>query len=128
MIRRTLLLSAALLVPACGSGGGSSSPDANHGDDDASPDARPTPDAEPDASPDAGPQSGVVQCADALPAPTEGSCDIASGTDTTVVVRGNVLGAGVTYLDGSVVYDTATSKITYVGCTPPADAAATVIT
>ncbi|MBK9031905.1 MAG: lamin tail domain-containing protein [Myxococcales bacterium] len=108
---------------ACGDDGGSTSPDAPVAD--AGVDGG---DAMTDAMPD-GMQSSTVQCPTPLAAPTEGDCDVVDGAGTAVVVRGNVLGLGTTYLDGAVVYDG--NLITYVGCDPataPGFATATVIT
>src|SRR5262245_3176091 len=64
--------------------------------DDVGDDA-PSPDGGGDPGPDSGPPpQGVVQCETDLPAATEGTCDVASGSsDTAVVVRGDVLGDGV---------------------------------
>jgi len=109
-MRRTAVLCSLLcLLAACGDNTPLLGDDDGGDDDDTTaPDAGPgSPDAsEPDASPDAGPEpSGVVQCATPLPAATEGSCDVVAGTGTAVVVRGNVLGDGVTFLDGEVLYD-----------------------
>lgn len=81
-----------------------------------------------DAATDASTATGVVQCPTPLAAPTEGDCNVAHGTGTAVVLRGNVLTLGTTYLDGAVAYDG--NLITYVGCDPttaPGFATATVV-
>jgi cytosine/adenosine deaminase-related metal-dependent hydrolase len=126
MSRRPLLLLA--LLAACG-GGSSGSPDANGGDDDAPPIDASVPDGS-DVPPDGGEVPvGTIQCPTALAAPTEGDCNATAGTGSAVVLQGNILGNGVIYLDGSVVYDG--DVITYVGCDPseaPDVATATTIT
>src|SRR5437764_7496940 len=103
-MRRCLLLTC---LAACGPKGTSTPPDAPaNGNPDAAVDATPSP---PDAM-----QSGVVQCPTPVPAPADGACDATPGTGTAVLLRGNVLGDGVVYQDGGVLYDGTT--ITYVGC------------
>src|SRR5262249_52772693 len=76
---------------------------------------------EPDASlPDAqtapphGLVSGVTPCPTPAPAPAHGARDATAGTGTAVLIRGDVLGDGVVYKDGGVLYDGDT--IIYVGC------------
>jgi len=124
------LLLCALLLAACGgrnpggpgapdSGAIDGAPDASEPTTDApAPDA-PTADASmpPDggAPPDGGePPHGMVQCPTPVPAPTAGTCDATAGTGTAVVVRGNLLGDGVTYLDGELLYDG--DRLVCVGC------------
>src|SRR5579862_5873330 len=107
-MNRTLILLFALAA-ACGGRNGSSPTDAPQ---------NPNPDA-PVTMPDAPPppdamMSSVVQCPTPVPAPVDGTCDATAGTGTAVVLRGNVLGNGVVYQDGGVIYDG--DKITYVGC------------
>ncbi len=122
MLRRSVLLMT-LLAAAC-RGGGSANPDAPGGDDDI--DANTPPDgpggdeidaSEPDAAPPDGPidppPTGIVDCELDLPAATDGSCDVVAGTGA-VVVRGDILGDGVTYLDGTVMYED--DRIVCVGC------------
>ena len=119
-----------LAAAACGGGddGGSGNPDATR-TDAADPDAS-TPDASIDASdppPDA-PPGQSVQCPTPVPAATAGTCDATAGTGTGVLVRGNVLGDGTTYLDGAVLYQG--DRLVCVGCdcgSAPEAASATVI-
>lgn len=134
MLRRVLLIPMCVLA-ACGDDGGSSGPDAGSVDAEV-PDAETPPDAgpecpaiDPEPDPTLDPPAEVVQCTTPLPAPTEGSCDVVDGAGTAVVVRGNVLADGTTYLDGSVMYDG--DRIVCVGCDCSAEAGfaeATVIT
>ncbi len=75
--------------------------------------------ADPDAgpgSPDGGgdPPVNVEVCDRTLTAPSEGVCDVANGTGTAVVIHGDVLGEGIIYENGSVVYEG--NEITCVGC------------
>ncbi len=71
--------------------------------------------AEPDAGgePDAAP-TGIVTCEEAVPAASEGACDVTPGDGTAVLLRGTVLGRDVVYENGAVLYDGA--SIVCVGC------------
>ena len=57
--------------------------------------------------PDAGPSqlTNTVQCAARALVPAKGTCTASRGTGTAVLLHGNVLGDGVTFLDGEVLYD-----------------------
>src|SRR5437660_12110627 len=99
-LMRRLFVLTFTLAAACGGKGGSNPADAPVTNPDA-------PITNPDAM-----MSGVVQCPTAVPAPTDGTCDATAGTGTAVIVRGDVLGDGVVYKDGGVVYDG--DAITYV--------------
>jgi hypothetical protein len=107
-MNRTFVLVVA--VAACGNSGPSNQADAPQNPDASSVDASPI-DASP--PPDAM-MSSVVQCPTPVTAPVDGTCDATAGTGTAVVLRGSVLGNGVVYQDGGVIYDG--DKITYVGC------------
>jgi large repetitive protein len=132
-LRRSVLL--LIAVAACR--GGASNPDANGDDhpdgrvpDGRGPDAL-IPDAEvpPDGEPPPPPPTGIVECEIDLPPAADGSCDVVDGTGSAVVVRGDILGDGVSFLDGTVMYDN--RRIVCVGCDcseQPGYAAATVIT
>ncbi|MCP4443795.1 MAG: amidohydrolase family protein [Myxococcales bacterium] len=72
---------------------------------------------------DAGPGGGdgggtpplnIEVCAQELAAPTTGTCDVAPGNGTATVIHGDVLGEGVVYENGTVVYGG--TEITCVGC------------
>ena len=72
-----------------------------------------------EAGPDAGTDDNqkplnIEVCAQSLPSVVDGVCDVASGTGSAVVIHGDVLGEGVIYENGSVVYEG--QKITCVGC------------
>ena len=74
---------------------------------------------EPDAG---GGGAEVVVCPDPVPAPTEGACDIEGGSGAAVLLRGTVLGQGVVYENGSVLYEG--TSILCTGCDCGADPAA----
>jgi cytosine/adenosine deaminase-related metal-dependent hydrolase len=107
-----------MLLAACGGKSASTTDAAGSGSADAAIDGSTT---NPDAM-----VSGVVQCPTAVPAPTTGTCDATKGTGTAVLIRGNVLGDGVVYQDGGVLYDGET--IVYVGCDYAGQAAAATAT
>jgi large repetitive protein len=77
-----------------------------------------TPDAGvPDAGggePDGGGGIEIITCPDAVPAASEGSCDVAPGSGAAVLLRGTVLGRDVVYENGAVLYEG--SSIACVGC------------
>jgi len=95
-----------------------------------------SPDAGDAGSPDAGDAGdagemlppGVFRCATPLAAPTQGPCDVTSGTGASVLLGGTVLADGATYLGGQVLY--AAGELTCVGCdcaTAPAASDATIV-
>ena len=59
----------------------------------------------------------VVKCGALTISDTSNACE-KTGSGTTVVLRGDVLALDKTYEGGSVVFDTSTGKILYVGCEP----------
>jgi imidazolonepropionase-like amidohydrolase len=89
------------LFASCGGGSG------GNGD----PDGRPGPD---DGGAGDAAIGQVVQCDARWPAPQSGTCDGQSGSGSAVVLRGNILGDGTTYLDGEVAYEG--DLITCVAC------------
>ncbi len=111
----------AALLAACGDNvAGSADPDGSTVDAGAG-------DASPDAGPDAPQPTETVQCPTPVPAATAGICDATTGTGA-VLIRGNVLGDGVNYLDGAVLYQG--DRIVCVGCdcgAAPEAAGATVV-
>lgn len=59
----------------------------------------------------------IEVCDRTLPAVTEGVCDTTAGTGTAVVILGDVLGDGVVYENGVVVYDGQEILCAGCGCT-----------
>jgi large repetitive protein len=86
---------------------------------------------EPDAGPgdpDGGPDTEVVVCPDPVPAPSEGACDIETGSGEAVLLRGTVLAQGTVFQDGSVLYQGTSILCTGCDCAvDPAAADATTI-
>jgi large repetitive protein len=119
---RRFLFALSITAAACGGKTASDPADASPpGGADAAADApQGTPDGAADARPDGSTVtpdamvSGVVQCPTPIAAPASGTCEAVAGTGTAVLLLGNVLGDGVVYKDGGVLYDG--DKITYVGC------------
>jgi large repetitive protein len=122
MRRYSVILMTFAALAACGDNSNPGAPDVDA--NPAQPDANPAqPDADPslpdaaDSTPDAGvdampeppppppPDPVVTTCERTIAAPTAGICDATAGTGTAVIVRGNVLGDGVAYVNGEVVYD-----------------------
>ncbi len=96
----------ALAAAGCGdnlgpAGGAGSDADAGPGDDDGG--------GEPD-----GGMSSIITCPEAVPAASEGSCDVTAGDGTAVLLRGTVLGRDVVYENGAVLYDG--TQIVCTGC------------
>jgi len=60
------------------------------------------------------PPLNIEVCEQDLSPPSEGVCDVVAGSGTATVIHGDVLGEGVIYENGSVVYDG--TEITCVGC------------
>ncbi len=76
-------------------------------------------DDNPADTPDAGMKGGtgpdnIEVCAQTLPEVTDGVCNTTAGTGTAVVVHGDILGDGIVYENGSVMYDG--ENIVCVGC------------
>jgi cytosine/adenosine deaminase-related metal-dependent hydrolase len=85
-------------------------------------------DAGPGDNPDGGDQTEVVVCPDPVPAPSDGACDIQSGSGEAVLLRGTVLGQGTVYQNGSVLYQGTSILCTGCDCgVDPAAADATTI-
>ena len=85
------------------------------GDDDSpgGDDGGDTPDAGV-GSPDAEPEP-VIQCDTPVPAAADGACDFEAGSNGAVLVRGTVLAANQTFLDGSLLIGS-DGDIACVGC------------
>ena len=107
-----LLASALAAAPACSTRRG------DGGDPGTSPDAGPG-----GSGGDGGPTSEVVVCPEPVPAPTEGACDVHPGTGDAVLLRGTVLGRGVVFENGGVLYEGNKISCVGCGCADPADAA-----
>ncbi|HEU5056999.1 MAG TPA: hypothetical protein VFU21_10765, partial [Kofleriaceae bacterium] len=86
---------------------------------------------EPDAGaddPDGGPDTEVVVCPDPVPAPSEGACDVQTGSGEAVLLRGTVLAQGTVFENGSVLYQGTSILCTGCDCAvDPAAADATII-
>jgi cytosine/adenosine deaminase-related metal-dependent hydrolase len=73
----------------------------------------------PGGTPDAGMNGGtgpdnIEVCAQTLPEVSDGVCNTTAGSGTAVVVHGDILGDGIVYENGSVMYDG--QDIVCVGC------------
>src|SRR5688572_10468085 len=95
----------ALAAAGCGdnlgpAGGAGSDADAGPGDDEG-------------GQPGGG-MSSIITCPEAVPAASEGSCDVTAGDGTAVLLRGTVLGRDVVYENGAVLYDG--TEIVCTGC------------
>ena len=77
-----------------------------------------------------GPSIEVVSCETLPAAPAGALCGVEAGSADTLVIKADILSGNKVYEGGTVVIDRTSEngEVTYVGCTPPATAGATVLT
>lgn len=107
------LLALGTLALAVATGCGDNLNPAGDDGDGTQPDAGSGPPDAGGGEPDAGGER-IITCEGAIPAPTEGSCDVTPGEGSAVLLRGTVLGLDAVYENGGVLYQD--GSIICTGC------------